>query len=114
MHIFARNRSTYYGGAAVQKKGKDRGRLILSSTPFLILLLLLGILLAWVATHDSTARDLSYTELMQICKADDANLRLRNVVFRRNGDVVGEMVVSDTVSDGTLTPQEPTQTVRFR
>lgn len=98
----------------MQKKGKDRNRLFLSSTPFLLLLLLLGILLAWVATHDSTTRDLSYTELMQICKADDANLRLRNVVFKRNGDVVGEMVVSDTVSDGTLTPQEPTQTVRFR
>jgi cell division protease FtsH len=98
----------------VQKKGKERGRFLLSSTPLLFLFLLTALGMAWYALHEPPPRDLSYADLMRICKADDPNLRLDKVVFRRNSDIVGEMHTSDLVSDGSLTPQQTTQITRFR
>src|SRR5688500_12327561 len=91
-------------GWPVQKKGRDTRRQLLSSTPLVVLFLMTAFFVFWYFNRAPAVRDISYGGLMQILKADDPNVRFQNVQVRRGSEVRGEMVVSDAVSDGTLTP----------
>ncbi len=93
----------------MQKKSKERGRFWFSSTPFLLLFILLAIAFGWYAAHDNPPQELTYLDLMQISKGEDPKQRLQSVVFKRNGDIVGELVSTEKAADGS----EPTA-VRFR
>ncbi len=97
----------------MQKKGKDR-KSFFSSTPWLLIFVLLASSTFWVFNREPPARSLSYGELMQILQADDPNVHFQNVVIRRNSDIRGEMVVADTVSDGKATPGKVEEVKPFR
>jgi cell division protease FtsH len=97
----------------VQKKGRDTRKPYIFSTPFVLMfLVLLGCF--WYLLQGSGVREIPYGGLMQILKADDPGLRLQKVAVRHKVDVRGEMVLSDMVSNGTLTPEPITETKEFR
>lgn len=93
----------------MQKKGKERGRFILTSTPLVLLLVILASAMGWYIIHDSAPRDLSYADLIHIGKGEDPKIRFQSVVFKRNGDIVGELAVTEAGADS-----ETSQPVRFR
>src|SRR5437870_541554 len=101
------------GASSVQKKSKDR-KSLLSSLPLIILLFLLASSMIWFFTREPQIKTLSYGELMQILQADDPAVRFQNVVVRRNAEIRGEMLVTDTVSDGKTTPNKAVETRPFR
>jgi len=96
----------------VQKKGKEK-RPILTSTPLVVAFCLLAMSLFWLFYRETPAQNLAYGELMQILQADDPAVRFQNVRVSRN-EVRGEMVISDTVSDGKAEPTKETETKHFR
>jgi len=96
----------------VQKK--DRTRPIMSSAA-LFVFIALGAGLLWVyANREPNVRELSYGTLMQICKADDPTARFQKVVVRKGAEIRGEILITDTVSDGTLEPQRAKEERLFR
>jgi len=97
----------------VQKKGRDR-KPFLTSTPFLFLFLLLASSMVWFFNKEPPVKTLSYGELMQIMKADDPAVHFQNVVVRRNSEIRGDMLVTETVSDGKTTPSTTVETRPFR
>jgi cell division protease FtsH len=97
----------------VQKKGRDARKPFIFSTPLIVLFLVLAYL-AWYVRSDPAPREITYGSLMQILKAEDPGVRFQNVAVRHKSEVRGEMVVSDTVSDGTLTPEHTSEVKSFR
>jgi cell division protease FtsH len=89
----------------VQKRGKDRGRGLLTSVPFVIGLVVLAIGLFWFFGRDGSVKNLTYGELMQILQADDPAVRFQNVRVGKSL-IQGEIVVADTVSDGKTSPTQ--------
>jgi cell division protease FtsH len=83
----------------VQKKGKDRKNFF-SSTPLLFLFLFLAASMVWFFNREPPVKTLSYGELMQVLQADDPAVRFQNVVVRRNAEIRGEMLVTETADDG--------------
>jgi cell division protease FtsH len=51
---------------------------------------------------------------MQILRADDPGVRFQKVAVRHKAEVRGEMVVTDTVSNGTLVPEQISEVRPFR
>lgn len=98
----------------MHKKGKERKNPLFSSTPLVVGSLLLVSLAMWFVNRPPEARNLGYGELMQILNADDPAVRFQNVVVVRNSEIRGEMVISDTVSDGKLVPGEASEVRPFR
>ena len=93
---------------------KDRTRPIMSSAA-LFVFIALGAGLLWVyANREPNVRELSYGTLMQICKADDPTARFQKVVVRKGAEIRGEILITDTVSDGTLEPQRAKEERLFR
>jgi cell division protease FtsH len=97
----------------VHKKGKDRKSLF-SSTPFFVVFVLLASAMLWFFNREPQVKTLSYGELMQILQADDPAVRFQNVLVRRNSEIRGDMVVTETVSDGKTTPGKIVETRPFR
>ncbi len=97
----------------MQKRGKDRGRPWLNSTTWLLLLLFFGSGLFWFFSREPGAITIHYGQLMQILQEKDPAMRLVNVQVGR-GDVRGEIVTSDLVSDGSAQPERLTQVKAFR
>ena len=90
----------------MQKKGKDRSRPILSSTPLLLLVALAAAFAFWFVNREQSMREISYGNLMEICKAKDPTAQFQNVVIHKGAEIKGELLVTDTISDGTLQPAQ--------
>lgn len=98
----------------MQKKGKDRTRPLLTSSP-LLLMLAVGIMFGfWLMTREQNIRELSYGSLMHICKADDPTAHFQKVVIRKASEIRGELLITDTVSDGSLEPTKVNEERPFR
>jgi cell division protease FtsH len=98
----------------VQKKGKDRSRPLLTSSPLLLLFVLLAAFSMWYVNREPAVRELSYGSLMHICKADDPTARFQKVLIRRASEIRGELLITDVISDGTLTPVQTAEERLFR
>ena len=98
----------------MQRKGKDRSRPLLTGSPLLLLLALLAIGGLWFLNREPTYRDLAYGSLMHICKADDPTARFQKVLVRKNSEIKGELLVTDTISNGSLTPEKLSESIPFR
>jgi cell division protease FtsH len=98
----------------VQKKGKDRSRSLLTSSPLLLLIALAAIFGFWFVTRDQGVRELSYGNLMHICSADDPTARFNNVIVRKSAEIRGELLITDTISDGSLEAKQANDTKLFR
>jgi cell division protease FtsH len=70
--------------------------------------------LAWWMNQGPVVRELPYGGLMQILKGEDPGVRYQNVAVRSKMDVRGDMVINDTVSNGTLTPEKLSEVKAFR
>ena len=99
----------------MKKKGKDRSKPILSSTPLILLLILLAAFGLWFVNREQSVRELSYGSLMQIAKADEPTAHFQRVLVRRMSEIRGELMINDTMSDGSLKPQQvPEERIAFR
>ena len=100
----------------MQKKGKDRGRPFLTSSPLLLVLTVIAALafVFWFFNREQDVRELSYGSLMHICKADDPTAHFENVVIQKGSEIKGELHITDTISDGALQPQQVDEKRRFR
>ena len=97
----------------MQKKSKDRSQL-LTSSPFFLLLILSALFGMWYVNREPGLRDVPYGSLMQIGKADDPTAHFRKVLIRKGAEIRGELLVNDTVSDGTLQPLSTSDAIPFR
>ena len=97
----------------MQKKGKDRKPLY-TSTPFLALLLVFATSMLWFYSREAPLKTLSYGELMQILAADDPAVHFQNVVVYPKAEVRGEMIVTDSVSDGSAAATKMAEKRAFR
>jgi cell division protease FtsH len=98
-----------------QKRGKDRGRPRLLHLALAVLsVAALGALAAWAVYGRPGHVSLKYSELLQILNAarHDPSLRVQRVQIH-SGEIVGEVVFADPVSDGRGESAAP-QTVAFR
>jgi len=96
----------------VQKRGKDR-RSLFTSTTLTIVAVAGSTLIFWLMNREPAVKILTYGELMQILKADDPALRLQNVNVGRS-EIRGEIVTTDTVSNGKTVPEPLVDKHRFR
>jgi cell division protease FtsH len=98
----------------VQKRGKDRGRILIGAAVVALFLLATGCLLYWHFGREPAQTPLKYGELVQVLSVARPG---RPVSLQKaqvsQGDVRGELVTTDLVSDGQDN-QPHTQTVRFR
>jgi cell division protease FtsH len=86
----------------VQKKPTKERRAFPSATQIAVILLLLFSGLVWSINREPGAYPITYGELMQILKADNPNVRFRNIQVSP-GEVRGEMVTADPVTDASGT-----------
>ena len=96
------------------KKGKDRGWPILTSSPLLLLFAFSAGFLIWFVNRDQNVRELSYGNLMHICKADDPTAHFDNVIVRKGSEIRGELIINDTISDGKLETKQVDEKRPFR
>jgi cell division protease FtsH len=96
----------------VQKK--DRTRSLWSSSPIVLLIGLTLLFLWWWVTREPTAREISYGSLMHILKADDPTARFQKVLVRKGSDIRGEILITDTTSDGSLEAGKLNEPIPFR
>src|SRR6516225_12359706 len=96
------------------KKGKERRRSWFSGTAWALLILSGSLLVYWFMTREPSGIPLKYGELDRVLAAARDN---HDVTFRKvrvnHGEVTGEIVTSDSVSDGD-TNSTKTQAVNFR
>jgi cell division protease FtsH len=96
------------------KKGKERRRSWFSGTAWALLILSGSLLVYWFMTREPSGIPLKYGELDRVLAAARDN---HDVTFRKvrvnHGEVTGEIVTSDPVSDGD-TNGTKTQAVNFR
>ena len=98
----------------MQKKGKDRTRPFLIGSPLMLLLAAAVAVGLWFMNREPTVRELSYGSLMHICKADDPTAHFHNVSIRKGSEITGELLITDTISDGTATPKPAEDKKIFR
>jgi cell division protease FtsH len=79
-----------------------------------LLLVLTAVFGVWFVSRDQGVRELSYGNLMHICNADDPTARFSNVIVRKSSEIRGELVITDTVSDGALEPKQAEKKEVFR
>jgi cell division protease FtsH len=97
----------------VQKKGKDRGRLLLGLIPLVVLLAAGVLLFFWVAGREPAPISLKYGELIQVLEASrhDPAVSVQKVHVN-HAEIRGEMVLRDQVSGGD--PNTAPRVVPFR
>jgi cell division protease FtsH len=93
-------------------KRKDK-RSFLTSTTFLLLMMLVGTAFFWFFGREPSVRNLPYGELMQILQANDPALTLEKVRVGRS-EIRGEIVTTDTVSNGKNTTEKLVEKQAFR
>jgi cell division protease FtsH len=99
----------------VQKRPKDRGRSFWTSSPLLLLFAGAAVAFAfWYVVREPSVRELSYGSLMQISKGDDPTAKLQNVLVQKGSEIRGELLITDTISDGTLKPAQSEDKRAFR
>jgi cell division protease FtsH len=99
----------------VQKKGKDRSRPLLTSSPILVLIVMAAFFgLYYFYNREPNVRDISQGSLMSISKADDPTAHFQKLLIRKGSDVRGELVVNDAISDGTLKAKQEDERIPFR
>jgi cell division protease FtsH len=81
----------------VQKRGKERGRPLLTNSPWLLLLVLIGAGLFWLANRESSGIALKYGEFKQILEAPGVTFQKVKV---DPAEIHGELVTRDPVTDG--------------
>jgi cell division protease FtsH len=98
----------------VQKKNKERGRSWFSNISWIVLILLVGLSLYWLLNREPNFTALKYGEFIQLLNAarKDPSISLQKVRVG-SGDIQGEAVVNDAVSDGNQNGRS-TQTIAFR
>ena len=101
-------------GVVVQKKGKERKRSWLGNSHWVILLLVLCASLYYTVSHETPYTSLKYGEFIQLLQAarHDPSITLQKVRVGA-GDIQGEVVVNDVLSDGKENTRVP-QTIPFR
>lgn len=77
----------------MQKKGKDRGRPLLTTSPWVFLLLFLSLTCYWLANRESSSITLKYGELKQVLQ--DPTVSFQKVKVGRT-DIRGEIVTRDS------------------
>src|SRR5260370_41891312 len=87
---------------SVSKRGKDK-RPFLTSTPFLLLLMVAGTGAFWFFGREPAVKTLPYGELMQILQANDPGLHWQNVKVGK-AEIRRDIVTTNTVSTGKTTP----------
>ncbi len=101
----------------MQKKGKDRSRPLLTSSPFLVLIVLTVLFGLWFFyNREPNLREISLGSLMSICKSNgsDPTAHFQKVLIRKGVDVRGDLVVNDVISDGTLKAKQDEERIPFR
>lgn len=93
---------------------KDRTRPILSSSPLVLLLILAVAFSWWYVNRESHVREISYGSLMQICNGKDPTARFQKVLVRKGSEIRGEILITDTISDGSLEPKQANEERFFR
>ena len=96
----------------MNKRGKDK-RSFLTSTSFLLLMMLVGTAFFWFFGREPGVRNLPYGELMQMLQANDPALTLEKVRVGRS-EIRGEIVTADTVSNGKSTTEKLVEKQAFR
>jgi cell division protease FtsH len=96
----------------VQKKNSAR-KYWFGGTPWMLVLCLVALTGFWAITRDPSQFSLGYGELKQILQSPRAAVRLKNVHVGR-GEIRGDIVTTDEISDGKLTPSRVSQTKSFR
>ena len=97
----------------MQKRGKDRRPPWLSSTTWLLVLLLAGSAGFWFFSREPPGINLRYGELTQILQARDPAVRFLNV-RAGHAEIRGELHTNDLVSDGSAQPGRLAQSRTFR
>ncbi len=98
----------------MQKKGKDRTRPFLTGSPLLLILVAAAAFGIWLANREPSVRELSYGSLMHICKADDPTAHFQSVLVRKASEINGDLLITDTLSDGSLKPKQDNDKRPFR
>jgi cell division protease FtsH len=98
---------------AVNKRGKDRKTPWLSSTSWLLFLLLIGSAVFWFFNREPAAIELKYGELTQMLQGRDPAVRFLNVRAGHT-EIRGELHTNDLVSDGSAEPNRLVQSRAFR
>jgi len=78
-----------------------------------LILVVLAAFGMWFVNQPSV-RELSYGTLMHICKADDPTARFQKVLIRKGSEIRGELLITDTLSDGSLLPKQDSEERPFR
>src|SRR5262249_9276182 len=84
---------------SVHKRGKDRGRIWLTSSPWLLVLLLLAVGAFWFFNREPSSITLHYGQLKQILEAPAPGVSFQNVKVGRT-EIRGEIKTTDPESDG--------------
>ncbi len=98
----------------MQKRGNERPRSWLASVPWLLILMIGCAFTWWMTAREPTYRTLTYGEFLQVLAAARSNpaLVLQKVQVN-HGDIRGEVVATDPVSNGTDNGRQVT-TLPFR
>ena len=99
----------------MQKKGTNRGRSLLTSSPFLLMVIAgMSILSFWYYSREPNLREISQGSLMSISKAEDPTAHFQKLLIRKGSDIRGDLVVNDVISDGSLKAKQPEERIPFR
>jgi cell division protease FtsH len=83
--------------ATVQKRGKERSRILFNAGPWFLLLLLVLAAIYWIVSREPTVITLKYGEWMQIL--DDPSATFQKVKTDA-AEIHGEIVTRDAMTDG--------------
>jgi cell division protease FtsH len=98
----------------VEKKNKNYRRLWLQNSPWVLLLVLAGLLGFWLMNREPTTQTLKYGELIEVLSAarDNPTISVRKLRVGQ-GEITGEIVTTDPLSDGDRNAPR-TRAVSFR
>ena len=97
----------------MQKKSRDARKPFIFSMPFMLLFFVLAAFV-WYLVRESEIREIAYGGLMQMVRGEDPDVRYQNVAVRHKAEIRGEMLITDIVSNGTLTPEPLSEKKAFR
>lgn len=95
----------------VQKRGKDNP--FVTTVPLIVLFVLFAAAFFWFFSRETSTKELTYGELMQMLQTETPGVRFQNV---RVGKTIvrGEIVTQDLVTDGSGEVKRPVDVKSFR